>query len=678
MRENELNRRRFLVASGLAVAGASVTAGASTAGAAISGQETQASAVTAGQKRGRAATMAAAPATPHPLDPLSADEIMSTFRVIERSSQFGHGLFFPIVTLKEPPKSEVLAWTSGPFSRKAFANVYDPQANRLYEVFVDLRAGQIDSSSGKPGAQPAVYMTEWTTASKIVHADAGFKTAMRNRGLNPNDVYVDIWAPGDLPAAVVATGHRMLRGIAFYQGSLSNQYDRPIEGVVATIDMTSKKVVDLVDTGIRPVNTTITGSAPAGSGLKRLIVTQPDGPSFTIDGRSVSWQHWRFRVDYSPREGHVLHQVGWEQNGSVRPIIYRLGLSEIYVPYALPDPTWSWRTAFDVGEYNLGQYAEPLAANVDVPENAVFFDEVVSSDTGTNGGTFGLPHAAAIYERDGGSLWDRTNPWTAERDARYCRELVVTAAYVIGNYTYAVEYVFRLDGSIDVRVNATGTTLNRGVNSTAEGDQYGTTVSPNIAAPSHQHFVCFRIDFDVDGTSNRLVEENIVSAPGATGNGFAVQRTVIGVEGWSDTNDETTRTWVVENTSKVNALGNPTAYALIPGESTVPYSAPNYPPLLRAPFAQHPLWVTKFNPSELYAAGDYPNQGQTGEGLTAYAAPAEGVNGQDLVVWHTTGFTHHPTVEEYPVMTTDRLGFRIVPNGFFDGNPALDAPVQAP
>ncbi len=440
--------------------------------------------------------------------------------------------------------------------------------------------------------------------------------------------------------------------------------------------MTANKVVDLVDTGIRPVNTTMSGSAPAESGLTPLIVTQPNGPSFVINGRSVSWQHWRFRVGYSPREGHVLHQVGWEQGGTVRPIIYRLGMSEIYVPYGLPDPTWAWRTAFDIGEYNLGQYAEALASNVDVPENAVFFDETISSDTGTTGGTIPVPHACAVYERDGGSLWDRTDPWTLVRDARFSRELVVTAEYPIGNYTYAIEYVFRLDGTLDVRVNATGTTLNQGVNNTAEGDQHGTTVFPNIAAPLHQHFVCFRIDFDVDGTTNRLVEENIVSAPGATGNGFAVQRTVIGNEGAHDTDDTRTRRWVVESTSRTNSLGKPTAYALVPGDSTVPYSAATYPPLQRAPFAQHPLWVTKYDPAERYAAGDYPNQGGSGQGLTAFAAGGESVDGRDLVIWHTTGFTHHPTLEEYPVMTSDQLGFRIAPHGFFDNNPALAAPIQ--
>ena len=94
-----------------------------------------------------------------------------------------------------------------------------------------------------------------------------------------------------------------------------------------------------------------------------------------------------------------------------------------------------------------------------MPSNAYFFDEAAPSDTGTAGGVYPLPHAIALYERDAGSLWDRTDPTSFDRDARFARELVVTATYVIGNYTYSTIYAFRLDGGIDVRVSATGTTL---------------------------------------------------------------------------------------------------------------------------------------------------------------------------------------------------------------------------
>lgn len=627
--------------------------------------------------RGHAAASASSTAAAaNPLDPLTADEIQRTFTTIEHAKNLAPATFFPIVKLSEPSKSFMQGWSPGQsFPRKAFANVFDRNANKLYEATVDLKTNKLDSYTQKVGTQPAVFFTEYAEADALVHAYAPWKKAMRDRGLDPNDVYVDTWAGPDTSNAAPA-GTRILKALAFYRGALPNPYDRPIEGVVVTMDMNKLKVVDFVDTGIRPVDTTTTGSASSQrTDLKNLVVRQPDGASFTIDGRDVSWQGWRFRVDWSPREGVQLNRIGYEQNGVVRSIINRMSLSEIYVPYAIPDANWSWRSAFDVGEYNLGEYSESLQKNVDVPENAVFFDAVAAGDTGSGGGSYEIPGALAMYERDGGSLWDRMDPTSLERDARYARELVVTWAAAIGNYTYGVEYVFRMNGSIDVNVNATGTTLNQGIGSASQGNLYGTVVTPKIAAPGHQHFFDFRIDFDVDGTSNRVVEENVASTASPGGNAWKVQETTLNSEGSRDANASSMRSWKIESATKTNAVGEPTAYELEASDTGIPYSSPSYPPLLQAPFAQHPFWVTRYKDGELYAGGDYPFQGSAGDGLTAYAS-SENVNAKDVVVWYTVAITHMPHVEEYPVMTTHSAHFRIEPDGFFNSNPALDAPNQ--
>ena len=124
------------------------------------------------------------------------------------------------------------------------------------------------------------------------------------------------------------------------------------------------------------------------------------------------------------------------------------------MPYGLPEENWAWRSAFDIGEYNLGQFAVEQEKNVDVPENAVFFDGVLAGDTGSAGGSYELPHAVAMYERDGGSLWQRTDPTTFAARRALARELVVKAANFIGNYTYEEEFVFRLDG-VDRRARRT-------------------------------------------------------------------------------------------------------------------------------------------------------------------------------------------------------------------------------
>jgi len=437
----------------------------------------------------KAAAITATAAAAHPLDPLTADEIQRTFVTIKNAKSLAPATFLPIVKLSEPSKSFMQGWSPGqPFPRKAFADVFDRNANTLHEAVVDLNTNTLESWTQKAGAQPAVYFAEYEQADALVRAYAPWKKAMRDRGIDPKDVYLDGWAGPDTSNAAPA-GTRVLKELSFYRGALPNPYDRPIEGVVVTLDMNKLKVVDFVDSGIRPVDTTTSGSSPTQrTGLKPLVVQQPDGPSFTIDGRNVSWQGWHFRVDWSPREGLVLDRIGYEQNGVVRSIINRMSLSEIYVPYAIPDANWSWRSAFDVGEYNLGQYTVPRDSNVDVPENAVFFDEV-AGDTGSGGGSYEVPHGIAMYERDGGSLWDRLDPTTIERDARYARELVVTWAAAIGNYTYGVEYVFKMNGAINVNVNATGTTLNQGISSPSQGNENGTVVTPKIAAPDRKSVV---------------------------------------------------------------------------------------------------------------------------------------------------------------------------------------------
>jgi hypothetical protein len=55
-----------------------------------------------------------------------------------------------------------------------------------------------------------------------------------------------------------------------------------------------------------------------------------------VEGNLVKWQKWEFRVGFNYREGLVLHQVGFEDQGRVRPVVHRLSLVEMSVPYAEP------------------------------------------------------------------------------------------------------------------------------------------------------------------------------------------------------------------------------------------------------------------------------------------------------------------------------------------------------
>jgi len=112
------------------------------------------------------------------------------------------------------------------------------------------------------------------------------------------------------------------------------------------------EVVELEDHGIVPLppedgNYAAEFQKSFRGDLKPLAIVQPEGPSFALNGNALTWQKWHLRIGFTAREGLVLHQVGYEDQGKVRSILYRASVSETVVPYGDPDRAWAWRDAFD-------------------------------------------------------------------------------------------------------------------------------------------------------------------------------------------------------------------------------------------------------------------------------------------------------------------------------------------
>jgi primary-amine oxidase len=474
---------------------------------------------------------------------------------------------------------------------------------------------------------------------------------------------------------------------------------------VATVNLNTGKVVQIVDTGVVPVpKKPCDFFDPAQIGPVRqaprpLDLVQPQGPSFEVRGHEVRWQKWRFRYANHQREGLVLYQVGYEDQDRVRPILYRASLSELFVPYADPDESWVWRDSFDQGDYGLGVLSNTLLRGKHVPDNATLLDSVLA---GERGESFTIPASIAVYERDGGILWQHKSEYPVQKlQCRRARELVVFSLVNVGNYDYGLSWVFTQDGQIRVEVELTGIlrakavtprTCQRCAQLQGAGagpidprgaDRYGTLVAENLIAPGHQHFFNFRLDFDVDGTGNTVSEMNVRAAPTdpdrphqVSHNAFAMEETILASEqeGQRDLDVRSHRRWRVFNPAVKTALGHYPGYTLEPGDTAFPFITKDDPARQQAGFLDHQVWVTRYKPGETHAAGDYPNQGRSGDGLTRYVSDNEKLVGQDVVLWYTFGITHITRPEEWPVMPVARGGFRLVPDGFFDRNPALDVP----
>ena len=625
-------------------------------------------------------------AAQHPLDPLTAAEIDAAAGTLAAAPQFPAGALFATIVLKEPPKREVLAYTPGTATpRRAFAVILDPKRNRTFEAVVDLGTARIASWTEIKGVQPVVLEAEYDTLVDIVKADARWQAAMRTRGITEFDqVQIDYWAVGDVAPRFRA--QRLLRAVSYLKGESTNFYGRPIEGVGVLVDMTAEKVVEFVDTGAVPLppasqeldeKSIGTRSAP-----KTLSIAQPDGASFTISGQEIRWQKWRFRYTMHPREGLVLQTVGYEDAGKLRPILYRASISEMAVPYGDPDRQWRWRSAFDVGEYGMGRLASSIEPNTDAPSNATLMDATYAGDDGR---AYVAKSVVGLYERDGGMLWKHYESYSKTNESRRARQLVIFFIATIGNYDYAINWIFHQDGVLELDAALTGIMLPKGVRATsanghAVGPTTGHLVARNVLAPHHQHFFNFRLDFDVDGQTNAVTEMNTRAMPAGPSNpsltGMIMEERTLGTEAAAQRQVSMTaaRTWSVVNRSTRNALGHHTSYILVPGVNSVPYVAPTSQVRKRAAFINQHFWATRYHDDQQYAAGAYPNQSLGGAGLPQWVGDNQSLSNQDVVVWYTMGVTHIPRPEEWPVMPVTHVGFKMIPGGFFTRNPALDVP----
>jgi primary-amine oxidase len=635
------------------------------------------------------ATPMAAQTAKHPLDGLTAPEYWAVFEVMKASGHVNTTTRFPLVNLREPPKDEVLAWKPGqPFRREAFVVV--KQGPRTFEAIVDIGSRKVISWKELEGVQPNITDEEILGVDEPMKANPEWQAAMRRRGITD---YETVQCQGISPGyfgTPEEQGRRLQRVTCFDRRGVWEVFGRPIEGLVVVWDANEGKVLRVIDTGVAPIprvpaNFDIESVGPLRDVPTPITVQQPLGPSFRLDGHEVNWQKWHFHFRIDRRVGLVISNVRYADGDRLRSILYEGSLSETFVPYMDPDETWYSRTFFDLGEMAAG-FSTSLEHGADCPENSVYFEQTYANERGLPGRR---PRAACLFEQyAGGFAWRHSG----DRDlveSRRQRDLVLRTIGTFGMYDYAVDWVFRQDGSIKIRVGATGLDQVKAVVSrTADGDRdgqagvYGRFIAENTVAPDHDHFFSFRLDFDVDGTANSFVRDRIstkrLPENSLRKSVWVAEPEIAHVEqqGKLRMSMEQPEIWRVINPNVKGSVGYPVGYEIMAGENAISLLLPEDYPQRRAGFTDHQLWVTPNRENERYAAGDYPMQSRGGDGLPAWTKANREIENTDIVLWYTLGFHHVPRSEDWPVMSTIWHEFELRPYNFFSRNPALDLPKQ--
>ena len=621
----------------------------------------------------------------HPLEPLSAGEVRQAVAILQNSGHVNSTTRFVSVSLKEPPKACIYGTNlTDQIDRNAFAVLFDNATNACHEAVVSLKENRLVSWKHIPGVQPTMTADEQVECEQAVLASPEFKAALK-RQFGTDDtslVMVDIWSAGNYGAPEEST-RRMARPLCFMRADpTDNGYARPIEGIRPVVDLNEMRVIRVEEYGHWPLpplpgnyaSSRVPEKRPA---IKPLEITQPEGPSFQVEGRVVRWQNWSLVVGFNAREGLTLHDIRYNDGGKERSILYRASLTEMVVPYGDPSATQFRKNAFDVGEYGMGMCANSLELGCDCLGLIHYFDADLTTSRGE---PLTIKNAICMHEEDYGILWkhtDRRLPETPE--VRRSRRLVISSVSTVENYEYGFFWHLYQDGNIQLELKLTGI-LSLGTLQPGETSKYGAMIAPQLYAPVHQHFFNVRLDFAVDGTNNSVQRVDVVQdEPGPAnphGNAFSAQATTLKTEkeARDHLNLQTARTWKVVNPNVRSALGSPVGYKFMPMDNSFPMAQPSAWWRKRAGFVDYHVWVTPFDEAEQFAAGDYPNQSQGGDGLTKWTEQDRPIENTDLVFWYTFGHTHIPRPEDYPVMPTAYIGFLLKPNGFFTMNPANDVP----
>ncbi len=624
----------------------------------------------------------------HPLDALTPAELKQATDLLRTQKLVTESALFSAVTLIEPDKATVRAWKSGDkIPRVALVIVRDQQKTR--EIRVDITANRLISSIDRPGKHPMIMDRNWLRARDAFMKDKRLIEALKKRDYT--DFAKDVFCTPN-SAGVLSTddfGDRHIVRVPCFtsRDRLHPNFPRAIEGISGIVDAETGEVLSVLD-----FRNVAMPPPPPGYGedtpkqdkpLKRVDIRAAEKGNVKVtENFNITWQRWSMRARADKRAGLIVSLVTFDDGKAVRDIAYQMNISELFVPYMDPETSWAYRTFLDAGEFGLGYLMSSLAPGVDCPATAIFKDLVFPNDVG---GAFMRPNALCIFERPTGDpAWRHYSAGRKQVYGVAQTELVVRHIPTLGNYDYVVDYVFSPQGNIKLRVGSTGFDAAK---STAAKDMdapeatadaaFGTLIAPYTIAPFHDHYFNFRLDLDVDGENNTLVQDVFVptEAPAASGRKtlWKIDTKRYVKEGPIARSHDTGKLGPlrVTNPGKKNALKQTVSYWLNAHHDAQSIMADDDASQARAAFSQHQFWVTKNKANENWAAGTYPNLQKQDDGLPVYVADAEAISGEDLVIWYTMGFRHITRPEDFPILPTFWHEMTIRPAFFFDRDPSM-------
>ncbi|MDI4649054.1 primary-amine oxidase [Cohnella hashimotonis] len=657
----------------------------------------------------KAEAVVVAPTAPYdPLNPLNAHEIRLATSIIKKSSYYKPDMNFDEIALEEPDKNLVWNWTLSSDAYKSkkinklsrMASFVISEKRQIFEGVVDLDKGTIVSwKENKDGGFYFINNAQANKALEIVLKDPDYLAALKKRGITDTSKLTVYGLPVEYnDKDENAAPRRLYKYETLLNVGDGNDLAHLVNNLLVTVDIDEQKVIAVEDDGVVPVPTADQGYNRSGKTEFKeeahpIVITQPKGAGYTIKGQEVTWGDWKFHVRMDSRRGTLISAASYNDNGTPRKVLYSGGLGGMTVPYGDASLSWYFKTYMDAGEYGLGKLARKMVVGADVPANTTLIDATLNDDAGA---PYTLPKVIGVFERYADSDWTHAE-YDGTAGARARTELVVRYITVIGNYDYTFDYIFQQNGNIKIDVGASGveaaksaftakvdSSVDEYVDESNDEIRNGTLVAPNTVAVYHQHIYNFRLDMDVDGQTNTAMELQPVTVAAKNDkyrkSEMVLEQKTYRTELEAAQKFDPDKVVLLTNSASKNKAGYVSGYQIIANAGgTHPFAEE---PLFtaddelmqRAGYMKKHIWVTPYKKDEIYPEGKYVTNNAKDTGLGAWTQQNRDIYEKDDVVWVTTGTTHIPRSEEWPMMSTEWVSMLLKPFNFLDSTPTLDLP----
>ncbi|KAJ1136039.1 hypothetical protein NDU88_002465 [Pleurodeles waltl] len=220
---------------------------------------------------------------------------------------------------------------------------------------------------------------------------------------------------------------------------------------------------------------------------------EPNGARYSVKNNQVVFQSWRFAFGLSVYSGMRLFDISF--NGE--RVVYELSVQDAISLYGSNAPG-GMMTRYMDGSFGIGRFTFQLVKGVDCPTLATYVDSHYFMDEAKPGVNL---NSICIFEHNPALPLRRhySNFYSDYYGGLPNSALIIRAISTLGNYDYIFDFLFYPSGTIESRVHATGYITSSFY--FADGNDYGNRVGEHTLGTIHTHFVNYKADLDVAGTS---------------------------------------------------------------------------------------------------------------------------------------------------------------------------------